>query len=128
MTKEDLVKRYGPMVSDRTLAEYLDRDVRTLRKYAHKLGGRELIPGVFYFPLIKLDEVILKPSKPQAGANLSDFSNPKPQQQQPTTKPSLSCRPLKVIGYSAGKGGQYGKVGEDKHGLWSEITKREQQD
>ena len=46
---KDLESEYGRCISDKELAKYLDIDVRTLRKYAHHLGGVMIIPGRYRF-------------------------------------------------------------------------------
>lgn len=49
MTAADLDALLGRAIPDRTLAEYLGMDVRTLRKYHERWGGVEVSPGRFVF-------------------------------------------------------------------------------
>lgn len=119
ITKEDLVERYGAPVADTVLAEYLERDVRTIRKHAHRFGGRELIPGIFLFTQKGLDEVILKRPEDNDQDQRPNESNPRLQKTTPNqSKPE---KPVLVIGPSKVKGGKNGKLDADKHGLWTEI-------
>jgi hypothetical protein len=49
MTSKDLEAEFGRCISDIELAKYINVDVRTLRKYAHWLGGVMVMPGKYRF-------------------------------------------------------------------------------
>jgi hypothetical protein len=115
VTVNGLIQRYGRPVKDTVLATFLERDVRTIRKHARSLGGREVIPGVFFFSLEKLDEVLLGLNEVPTAAQHANFTAPEPGKVK--TDRIISGIAPPVIRHSKGKGGN-GKLYEDKHGLW----------
>lgn len=58
MTTNDLEIALGKCITDLELAKYLKVDVRTLRKYAHGLGGVVVMPGKYRFFENKIKEII----------------------------------------------------------------------
>jgi hypothetical protein len=116
VTVEDLFHRYGIPVEDRVLADWLDLDVRTIRKYVRSLGGREIIPGVFLFTIEGLDEVILGSNSPAPVARPTNPTASEPQKERSIQ--NQSGTPSPVIGHLKGKGGN-GKLRVDRHGLWT---------
>jgi hypothetical protein len=49
MTSKDLEAEFGRCITDIELAKYINVDVRTLRKYADRLGGVMVMPGKYRF-------------------------------------------------------------------------------
>jgi hypothetical protein len=49
MTSKDLECEFGRCITDIELAQYINVDVRTLRKYADWLGGVMVMPGKYRF-------------------------------------------------------------------------------
>lgn len=114
VTVEELIQRYGRPVKDTVLATFLERDVRTIRKHARSLGGREVIPGVFSFTLKGLDQVFLGDPTPVVQHTVSTAS----EAQKERSIQNKSGTPAPVIGHLKGKGGN-GKLRVDRHGLWT---------
>ena len=53
-----LSEQYGPTLTPQQLADYLQVDTRTIRKYADRWGGVQVCPGVYRFPLKIVQEVV----------------------------------------------------------------------
>lgn len=66
ITLDDLVAEFGRMIPEAVLAEYFGIGVRTMRKYADRWGGVEIIPGRFAFFESQIRKVI-ENAKPMKG-------------------------------------------------------------
>jgi hypothetical protein len=49
LKNKELELKYGRCITDTELAAYFRVDVRTIRKYAHALGGMMILPGKYRF-------------------------------------------------------------------------------
>ena len=118
MTLEDLQSVFGRVVWDKTLAEYIGVDVRTLKKYAHLLGGLEISRGRFVFFENVLKEVLYAISLQKAeriSKGLESLSNGKRYKESKMVQRRIE---EKLQGGSAVGRGDEEKT-DDPYGIWS---------
>lgn len=65
MCIEKLYEKYGDAITPDELGKYFQLDPRTIKKYAHNLGGVEVAPGKWRFLTKKVMEVIDAEQYPQ---------------------------------------------------------------